>query len=310
VIRAQGISPGGAAPALLLTGGSGQLGTDLREALAPLGVVHAPPTASLDLARPETVRAAVASLRPRVIVTAGAYTAVDAAEHDVARCMAINADACGVLGEAAAGIGARVVHFSTDYVFDGEGDRPWREDDRTGPRQVYGRSKLAGERALLDACPDAMILRTSWLYGRSGRNFVRAILRRAHAGQPLRVVADQTGAPTWTRPLAAATARIVAALASGDSAPGGIYHVSAAGATTWYDFAAEIVRLWEARAEIGAVPLTAITSAELAAPAARPRYSVLDGARAEATFGVRLADWREQIGEFARTAPPRFYLDD
>jgi dTDP-4-dehydrorhamnose reductase len=287
---------------ILLTGASGQVGYELRRELAPLGAVVAPPSAELDLARPDQVREAMRALRPRLVVNAAAYTAVDRAESEPERCAAINTVAAGVLAEEVGRLGGTMVHYSTDYVFDGAKCAPYLETDATEPINVYGRTKLAGERAIAEAGGAYLILRTSWVYGVRGANFLRTILRLARERGELRVVNDQWGSPTWARALAAATALIVSKLPrdqrAADAAgwvPWGVYHLSSSGATTWWEFARAIVE----GAPGGLVPerveVTPIATAAYPTAAQRPRYSVLDCGKLHDAFGVRLPHWREQL---------------
>jgi dTDP-4-dehydrorhamnose reductase len=271
---------------ILLTGRGGQLGWELERALAPLGEVTATDRAALDLADPEAIRRALRAARPEVIVNAAAYTAVDRAESEPELAMRVNGAAPGELAEEAKRLGALLVHYSTDYVFDGAKRAPYAEDDAPQPLNVYGRSKLAGERAIAAAGARHLILRTSWVYGLRGRNFLLAILRRAQSGETLRVVDDQRGAPTWSRQIAQATVHVLARCH--DAA--GLYHLSAAGQTTWCGFARAIVEAAGLAAAVQPIP-----SAEFCAAAARPRYSVLGCTKAARDLGVRLPDWREGL---------------
>ena len=272
---------------ILLTGRTGQVGSALAPLLAPLGTVAAPPRGEADLARPETLRAAVRAAQPDVIVNAAAYTAVDRAEADRAPCFAVNAEGVEVLAAQARARGALLVHFSTDYVFDGEKPSPYVESDATAPLNVYGESKLAGERAVAASGCRHLVFRTSWVYGPGGRNFVRAILDAARRGGELRVVDDQRGAPTSSLQIAKAVARVLARPRAGEEASG-LFHLSAAGETTWHGFAAEILEAARAPAS-----LRAVTTAEYGARARRPRNSLLDNARFRGAFGFALEDWRE-----------------
>jgi dTDP-4-dehydrorhamnose reductase len=273
---------------ILLTGRSGQVGSELSEALAPLGDLVAPGRAELDFLDPRSIQQEVRSARPEVIVNAAAYTAVDRAESERASAFAVNAEAVGILAEEAKKLGALVVHFSTDYVFAGDKAAPYTEEDRPGPLNVYGESKLAGELALAESGCRYLILRTSWVYAASGRNFMRAVLAPARAGGELRVVDDQRGAPTAAHAIAAAVAKLL----QGRELPHGLYHMSAAGETTWYEFAKEILS-----AAGVAAPLVPVPSAEYQTAARRPKNSLLDSSRLQRDFGVALPGWREGLRE-------------
>lgn len=277
-----------------MLGGNGQVGWELARALAPLGELAVATRAGegglrVDLARPDTLARAFDAVRPRLVVNAAAYTAVDKAESEPDVAEAVNALAPGVIGELAARRGAAVVHYSTDYVFDGELDRPYREEDATAPAGVYGRTKLRGEQALLDATADALIFRTAWVYGRHGHNFLRTMLRLFRERDELRVVDDQIGSPTWSRMIAEATAQIIARL-EGEPARigelGGIYHLTAAGRTSWHGFAAAILE--GSGLDCRLLP---ISTREYPTPARRPAWSVLDNSKLFETFGLRLPDW-------------------
>lgn len=288
-------------PRILLAGGTGQVGWELRRALAPLGEVVAPPRAGLDLFSADSLRAAVRDLAPRLVVNAAAYTEVDRAESEPARAHAANAVAPAVLAGEAARLGAPLVHFSTDYVFDGAKGSPYVEDDPCAPLGVYGASKREGELAVAGAGGPHLVFRTSWVYGLRGKNFLRTMLRLARERDELRVVDDQRGAPTWSRMVAEATALVVARLGDGrggfapEGAPWGTYHLSAGGETTWCGFAREVLALDPRREEQRCREVVPIRTEEYPTPARRPRYSVLDGARLQAAFGVRLPGWREAL---------------
>ena len=213
----------------LVTGASGQVGGELIQALAPFGEVIAPSRAEMDLASTDSVRAFVRRARPDWIVSAGAYTAVDKAESEPELAYAVNRDAVGVMGVEANALGASVLHYSTDYVFNGAGTSPWIEDDATGPLGVYGASKLAGEQALLESGAAALIFRTSWVYGATGKNFLRTILKLARERSELRIVDDQHGAPTWSRTLAQMAAHVIGRCGNEREAAAsftGVYHVA------------------------------------------------------------------------------------
>ncbi|MDB4951350.1 MAG: rfbD, partial [Gemmatimonadetes bacterium] len=255
--------------------------------------------AELDLARPGTLAAAVRALAPRLVVNAGAYTAVDAAESDAETARRVNVEAPGVLAAEAARLDAPIVHFSTDFVFDGARGEPYAEGDETAPLGVYGRTKRDGERAVAEAGGAHLVLRTSWVYGMRGRNFLLTVLRLAAERGEVRVVDDQRGAPTWSRMAAEGTAAVLArcAVPGGFALPegrGGVYHLSAAGETTWCGFARRLLALSPDPAA-RAAQVVPIATAEYPTPARRPGYSVLSGRRLRAHFGVALPPWEEQL---------------
>jgi len=240
-------------PKILLTGVTGQVGSELLHTLAPFGEIIAPTRQQMDLADPNSVPDVIRSVRPRWIVNPGAYTAVDKAESEPDLAQAVNTETVAAIGQEAQSIGAAVLHFSTDYVFSGEGITPYVETDPTGPTSVYGASKLAGEQALAASGAAHLTFRTSWVYGATGKNFLLTILKLAREREHLRIVADQHGAPTWSRDLARMTAAVITQceaqaqlerkpLAETVAAAGGIYHASGSGETTWHGFATEAVR--------------------------------------------------------------------
>jgi dTDP-4-dehydrorhamnose reductase len=274
-------------PTILVTGAAGQLGFELVRALAPHGDVVATDRATLDLANADAIVAAVRGARPDLIVNAGAYTEVDRAEEERAKAHAVNAVAPGVLAEEARRLGAVLVHYSTDYVFDGARTSPYPEDAPTGPLNVYGATKLAGEDAIAAVGAHSLVLRTSWVYGTRGRNFLLTIRRLASGRDELRIVADQRGVPNWSRVLAEATARIVAGGLAALAERSGLYHLSSTGDASWHDFAKAIV------GDSGKPRVVPITTAEYPLPARRPPYGVLGTSKFEATFGFALPDWRD-----------------
>ena len=294
---------------ILVTGASGQVGGALVRTLAPLGEVIAPTRAEMDLADADSVRRAVRTLRPRWLINAGAYTAVDKAESEPETATAINAVAPGVMGEEARVLGAAVVHFSTDYVFDGAKASPYVETDATGPQNVYGRTKLEGERALAASGGAHLIFRTSWVYGVTGKNFLKSMLRLARERDVLRIVADQHGAPTWSEELARMAAHVIGQLEAKSAASGaelgeavapvsGVYHATGGGETTWFGFAKAIVE--EARRvqrDVKLARMDAISTAEYPMPARRPANSRLDCTKLDRVFGWRMADWRVSCSE-------------
>ena len=276
---------------ILLTGPTGQVGSALLDTLPSLGEVLPADRSNLDLSRPDSIRAAVRAARPDVIVNAAAYTAVDSAETEEALAFRVNRDGPAILAEEAAKLGALLVHFSTDYVFDGEKSAPYVETDAPDPLNAYGRSKLAGERAIQASGCRHLIFRTSWVYSITGKNFLVTMLRLARDGQPVRVVDDQRGAPTSSRMIAAATAEALTKLGEHP----GLYHMSAAGRTTWCGFARTIFR--EAGIPAQVVP---IASSDYPTPARRPRNSVLDNGLL-VTNGIRLPAWESGLQEVLST---------
>jgi dTDP-4-dehydrorhamnose reductase len=288
------------APPLLLLGSAGQIGDELRRTLAPLGHLYAPDRTTLDLERFDAMRDAVQALRPALIVNAAGYTDVERAEDEREIALRVNGDAVGVLGEAAARCGALVVHYSTDFVFDGEKAGAYVETDACRPISVYGESKLAGEIALQQSGAAHIILRVCWVYSSRRRNFLRAIVRRAATGEPLSVVSDQLGSPSSSRSIATATAALLEQLRAERFvlAPErqGIYHMAAPDATSWHGFAVEIVR--SMHGDDAAARVAAVSSADYPTRARRPRNSRLDPSKLARIFGVRLPPWQEQWAAF------------
>jgi dTDP-4-dehydrorhamnose reductase len=288
-------------PRFLLIGSRGQVGWELARSLRALGDVAVADRPRLNLADPRTIGPVVAAASPTCIVNAAAFTDVDGAEAEPDVAFRVNAESPGVLAEHAAAIDALLVHYSTDYVFDGGSSVPYTELDVTAPLSVYGRSKLEGERAVLASRAQALILRTSWVFGTRRRNFLNTILRLARERETLRVVDDQVGTPTWCRCVAEGTARILERSLDGrDFAPPpsgrAVLHLTGAGHTTRFGFARYILQ----RAEREGHPLpelVPIGTAEYPTPALRPRYSVLDNSRLRETFGITLPDWRTQVDQ-------------
>ena len=289
-------------PRFLITGANGQLGFELQRALAPLGEVEACGRDACDLSSPDSIRAAVRAAKPDVIFCAGAYTAVDKAESEPDLARAVNATAPGILGEEAAKLGALVIHYSTDYVFDGAKPSAYREEDATNPLGIYGKTKLEGENALAASGADHLIFRTSWVFGAHGKNFIKTILRLASSRDELRIVADQFGAPTGAALLADASTHIATRyLRDGrENFPFGLYHLAASGETSWHGFAQHIV----AKATAANSPLQAtidrilpIPAAEYPTPAARPANSRLDTSKFRTAFGLHLPDWTDGVDQ-------------
>lgn len=276
---------------ILVFGRVGQLGSALQEVLPERYETRFLDQPEVDLTVPESVRAHVHAYAPSIVINAAAYTAVDQAEAEPHVAHTINAQAPGSLASACEEVGAVLVHYSTDYVFDGTASCPYTEDAAVAPRGIYGQSKLAGERAVAATTGRYVILRTAWLYSEVGRNFVKTMLDLADRGGPVRVVADQIGSPTYAWDLAQATVSIVGALQSGREDCYGLYHATNAGLTTWHGFAREIFQL-SGRSDIA---LLAITTDEFPTAAPRPAYSALDCSRLQQVFGLTLPDWREAL---------------
>jgi dTDP-4-dehydrorhamnose reductase len=292
---------------ILLLGKDGQVGWQLQRALAPLGEVMACGRTECDVADADRLRGLVADLRPSVIVNATAYTAVDKAESDAATAHAINARAPGVMAEAAAACGALLVHYSTDYVFDGSKTTPWVESDTPAPQGVYGQSKLDGETAIRESACKSLVLRTSWVFGEHGGNFVKTILRLARERDSLGVVADQIGSPTPAALIADVTAALLLRLESGQrmaAAEHRLYHLAAANPVSWHAFACRIVDLARAMGEtlrLDASAIRAIGTADYPTPARRPANSRLDCARLEVDFSLRMPDWQPYLERMLST---------
>jgi dTDP-4-dehydrorhamnose reductase len=278
---------------ILLTGSSGQVGYELARSLQGIGEVVAVDRAEMDLSDLDQVRDTIRRVQPGLIVNPAAYTAVDKAESEPDLAYRINAEAPGLMAQEAKALGAALVHYSTDYVFDGSQPAPRVEDDATGPLNVYGASKLAGEQAIAAAGIPHLIFRTSWVYGLRGKNFLLTMMRLARERDELRVVADQHGAPTWSRTIADTTALVLSQAHAGGREwwrqNSGVYHLSSQGQTSWFDFTKAILE--EAGIDCRVLP---ITSAEYPVPARRPQYSVLSSERLMARF-CHLPEWREAL---------------
>ncbi len=293
------MAPGaGQRPKILLLGANGQVGWELQRTLAAVGMVIA---ASLegedgprvDLADPRSLSLLLQDCVPDAVVNAAAYTAVDRAEHECELAQRINAEAPGMLGALLKDRGVPIIHYSTDFVFAGDSERPYREEDRPGPLSVYGETKLGGEHALMASGANAVIFRTSWVYGVRGSNFLLTMLRLFREKDELRVVDDQVGAPTWSRMLAEATAQVLHRILCGDldaQRVKGLYHVTGGGQTSWYGFASAILEMSGLTCNLLPIP-----SSDYRSPARRPAYSVLDNAKLRDTFGLALPDWESSL---------------
>ena len=295
--RGRGQGEGVPASRILLTGKNGQIGFELCRALAPLGEVVAPDEHELDLASPDAIRGKVREVRPRIIVNAAAYTAVDRAESEADLAMKVNGIAPGVLAEEGKRLGALMVHYSTDYVFDGTQDRPYVESDAPNPLNAYGRSKLAGDQAIQAVDAPYYIFRTSWIYAARGHNFLNTMLRLGRERGELRIVNDQIGAPTWARFIAETTARVLRTSGDADQVRknGGLYNLTASGAVSWFGFAQAIFA--EARGGLGnGIPrIVPVPTSEYPAAARRPLNSRLDNSRFIQTFGLEPPTWAAML---------------
>jgi dTDP-4-dehydrorhamnose reductase len=281
---------------IVLLGKNGQLGWELQRSLSPLGEVVALDYPQIDVAQPDTYVSLLRDAAPRVIINAAAYTDVERAEAEPERAFAVNGTAPGVLAEQAAGMGAALIHYSTDFVFDGKKTSPYLETDPIGPLNQYGVSKLAGEQAVLQAGKSYLILRTAWLYSLRGHSFITRVLQWARQRSSLRMVTDQVGSPTWARLLAEVTALLLAR--GGEDVPGwlaerrGVYHLACSGQANRLQWAQEILRLDPHREEQVVEMVLPARSEEFPSPVKRPAYSVLDCSRFNRVFNMSLPEWR------------------
>ena len=293
-MREVGVTP---EPTILVTGVNGQVGFELLRSLQGLGRVVACDRSMLDLSDLDRVRSVVRELKPSIIVNPAAYTAVDKAEADVDAARRLNVEVPRAFAEEAARLGAALVHYSTDYVFDGTKEGAYVETDATNPQNVYGLTKLEGEQAIAATGCAHLILRTSWVYGRRGKNFLLTMLKLGSERPELRVVADQVGAPTWSKTIATATAHIVAQALAADDADwwaqrSGVYHFTSAGATSWHGFAEAIFA--QAMGE-RAPRVLPIPASDYPVPAKRPSNSRLSHDKLTEAFGLRLPDWADAL---------------
>jgi len=285
---------------ILLTGASGQVGWELQRTLSTIGKVVTPSRDELDLSRPSTLAQAVRKIKPDLIVNPAAYTAVDKAETEKELAHAVNAESPMMLAREADRLGISLVHYSTDYVFDGRKPSAYVETDAPGPLGVYGASKLEGEKAVTDSGASHLILRTSWVYGQRGRNFLLTMQRLAQEREVIGVVNDQFGAPTWSRSIAEASAQILALWLSPGATDddrrrlSGIYHLSCAGKTSWHGFTEAILSHMRSPDRHLAV-LKPITTAEFPTAARRPANSVLDNRKLQQTFGMVMPNWKDAL---------------
>ncbi len=282
---------------ILLFGGSGQIGSALFRRLSPYYALAAPDSAAVDLSSAEQISNTIERLRPRLIINAAAYTAVDRAEQEPESALHVNGVAPGVMARQARLTGAALVHYSTDYVFDGSKASPYTENDAPAPLNVYGRSKLAGDRAVMDSGAPYLILRTSWVYGLQGSNFLLTMQRLLREREQVSVVDDQIGAPTWCESIADATVSILRAeddLVESVGKRSGLYNMTCGGETTWYGFA-QAIRAELLSSHVRLADLQAIVSADYPTAARRPAYSVLDNSRLHGEFALDLPHWRQAL---------------
>ena len=280
-----------------LIGNKGMLGTELSEALRGADLPFTGTDREVSILDEAALFAYAAGKDIRWIVNCAAYTAVDKAEDEREICAALNRDGPANIARVAERIGASLLHISTDYVFDGRGERPYAEDDPIGPTGVYGRTKAEGEAAAFGACPRTVVLRTAWLYGKHGPNFVATMLRLMKEKESIGVVADQRGTPTWARDLSAAIVAILRAAAP----TYGIFHFTNAGETTWYDFALEIKRLGLATGLLARdCAVNALATAQYPTKAKRPAYSVLSKEKIKALYGAEPPDWKDSLARYFR----------
>ncbi len=290
---------------ILLTGKSGQVGWELNRSLSKLGTVFAMGRDQMDLSKPETLGSVIKNIHPDIIINAAAYTAVDKAESEPELAMTVNGIAPGVIAEEARKTGAGMIHYSTDYVFDGKATSPYVEEDPTCPLNVYGKSKLAGEKAVTKAGIPHFILRTGWVYSLRGSNFLLTMKKLAQTRKQIKVVDDQTGGPTWARTIAEGTAGILrqslkeGATKSKIFSHSGIFHMSCGGETSWFDFANKILELSSLSKDTEVIPIPTI---EYPTPAARPRYSPLSNRKLKQVFHHEMPQWQDALRECLNSA--------
>lgn len=280
---------------ILLLGANGQVGWELQRSLSPLGELIVCDRQKADLEDLVGLKKLIHQVSPKIIVNAAAYTAVDKAESESERAFLINSEAVGLMAEAASKLGVRLVHYSTDYVFDGSKEEAYLESDSVSPLNVYGRSKLAGEEAITKSGCDHYIFRTSWVYGQHGNNFIKTILRLAQERDDVKIVADQFGAPTSAELIADVTAHALKATVGGQIQKNGVYHLTASGRASWFDFACYVLaqaQLMGLTSKIMQGNITSILSEEFPVPAQRPKNSSLNLNKIAQTFGLIMPDWK------------------
>jgi dTDP-4-dehydrorhamnose reductase len=284
---------------ILLTGVSGQVGWELQRTLMTVGEVISVNRNQLDLANPDSIRSTIRDIKPDLIVNSAAYTAVDKAESEIDLAMAINGVAPGIMAEEAKRLNAGIIHYSTDYVFDGNKNNPYQENELTNPQNIYGKTKLAGEEAISSIGVNHLIFRTSWVYGLRGKNFLLTMQKLAKEREEIKVVDDQIGSPTWSRMIAEITAQVITLgqnnLNNFFADKGGIYNLSPSGKTSWYGFAKAIFNDDFPNNERKLQRLIPITTPEYPTPASRPAFSLLDNQKLSDTFGLKMPDWDQVL---------------
>jgi dTDP-4-dehydrorhamnose reductase len=287
---------------ILLTGKNGQVGWELSRSLSSLGSVVALGRDQMDLSKPETLGSIIQEVRPDIIVNAAAYTTVDKAESEPELAMTVNGDAPGVMAKEAKIIGAGMIHYSTDYVFDGNSSLPYKEEDPTSPLNVYGKSKLAGEESIIRADIPNIILRTSGVYGLRGTNFLLTMQKLAQSRKQIKVVNDQIGSPTWSRDIAEGTARILEQCQTEGSINfphSGIFNMSSGGETNWFDFAKNILELSGLLKDTELIPIPTV---EYPTPAVRPKNSLLSNKKLKHLFNHEMSHWKDALKECLNSA--------
>jgi dTDP-4-dehydrorhamnose reductase len=286
-------------PRIIIIGKNGQVGWELQRACAPLGQLVCVDYPEIDLTEGRSIQRWIREIRPDIVINAAAYTAVDKAERESDLAMSINGQAPGIMAEETKRLGTILVHYSTDYVYDGDRTEPYTEDDQPNPLSVYGRTKWSGDRAIQQVGGRHLIFRLCWIYGARGHNFMLTIMRLARERESLQVVKDQVGSPTWSRMVAETTTLALMRVRDHESPEvyNGIYHLSASGQTSWHGFAEAIVALMPNQ-EKKCHQVSAITTSEYPLPARRPAFSVLSGAKLKRTFGLCLPDWKESLSVF------------
>lgn len=287
---------------ILLTGKTGQVGGELNNILKDMGELVSIGREQLDLSKIDSIEPAVLDIQPDIIINAAAYTAVDKAEEEPELAMTVNGVAPGVLAEAAKKVGASLIHYSTDYVFDGRSDTPYREEDTTCPLSIYGKSKLVGEKTIAEAGIPYLIFRTSWVYSLQGKSFLRTIKKLAAEKDTLRIVDDQIGTPTWAGSIALATRKILEQCARNKSEPSlsGIFHLTCQGQSSWYGFAKEILDLSGASQNTQLLP---IPTSDYPTPAVRPPYSLLSNGKFKKVFAFEMPHWHDALKDCISSTP-------